>query len=51
MAERKSGGESLSVSPKKPGGAIPTTVNGLLSRLKIAPITDGSDPYFCCHKR
>ena len=40
---KKSGGLLRSVSPKKPGGVIPTTVNGFSLRLKTLPITDGSD--------
>ena len=43
---KKSGGLLRRVSPKKAGGAIPTTVNGLSLRLKTLPMTDGSDPYF-----
>src|SRR5437879_793556 len=35
-------------APKKPGGAIPMTVNGWLLRSYVAPTTDGSDPYFPC---
>src|SRR5882724_5186708 len=46
---QNAGGEELTVSPKKPGGAIPTTVNGCPSMLKVAPTTDGSLPYSCCH--
>src|SRR5438874_8102744 len=46
---KKSGGVPCRVSPKKPAGVIPTTVNGLSSILNTLPMTDGSDPYLCCH--
>ena len=39
-----SGGLPRSVSPKNPGGAMPTTVNGRPSMTKDDPTTDGSAP-------
>ena len=48
---KKSGGALRSVSPKKPGGVMPTTVNGLSFRLKTLPTIDGSPPNRCIHKR
>src|SRR5215471_4156468 len=46
---KKSGGLLRRVSPKNPGGVIPTTVNGFSSILNTLPMTDGSDPYLSCH--
>ena len=48
---KKSGGLLRRVSPKNPGGAIPTTVKGLLSNVNTPPMSDESDPNFCCHNR
>ena len=40
----RSGGSGLSVSPKKPGGATPATVNGWPSTTSVAPTMAGSPP-------
>ena len=44
---KKSGGLLRSVSPKKPGGAMPTTVNVRLFRVRPLPTIDGSPPNCC----
>ena len=44
-----SGGSPRSVSPKNPGGVIPTTVNGCPSTTNVEPTTAGSPPYVPCH--
>ena len=41
---QRSGGSPRSVSPKKPGPVMPTTVNGCPSRTSVAPTIYGSAP-------
>ena len=43
-----SGGSLRKVSPKKPGGVTPITVNGCPSTTKLEPTTEGSAPYSAC---
>src|ERR1700744_4919332 len=46
-----SGGLLRSVSPKKPGGAIPAMVKGCPLTIKVDPTTEGSELYCCCQAR
>ena len=48
---KKSGGLLRKVSPKNPGGAIPTTVNGLLLKREDAADDGRIRSVFCCHNR
>jgi hypothetical protein len=43
-AIQKSGGNGPSVSPKKPGGAMPAMVTGAPSITNVEPISDRSEP-------
>src|SRR5262252_2284413 len=47
-SQKSSISELASFAPKKPGGAMPIIVNGWPLKWYVAPITDGSDPYFPC---
>ena len=46
-----SGGLLRSVSPKKPGGAMPAMVKGCPFTMKVDPTTEGSELYCCCQAR
>jgi hypothetical protein len=49
MGIQKSGGVSETRSPKKPGGAMPMTVNGLAWMKTVEPTIEGSPAYSPCH--
>ena len=45
----RSGGSARSVSPKKPGGVTPATVNAWPSMTSVEPTIEVSPPYTPCH--
>ena len=48
MGIQNSGGEAITRSPKKPGGATPITVNGLAWMKTVEPTIEGSEAYWPC---